>query len=96
MISGALGKAIVRSNDDTLESLPGTRRLLQGNTWALLRSRSRTVSPNSATRTAIDTWCTNAGLTVLPAGAVTWRDVILHVARQVEPAADLDEGDDFS
>lgn len=39
---------------------------------------------------AINTWLAAGGFQQLPAGAVSWWDVIHFVARQVNPAADLD------
>lgn len=86
MIHEAKAKAVIVSPSDTL---PGAIRLLTGTNLADLRAKAATTNPTSAQRTAVANWLSTNGYAPLPAAAVTWLDVIHHVAHQVNPAANL-------
>jgi len=77
------------SSDDTLTG-PTLMRVLTGTTWSDLRIVARGSSVPSPRKTELNTWATNHGLTPVPPGTTDWRDAILHICRQVEPAAELD------
>jgi hypothetical protein len=64
-------------------------RLLTSPTWVGLRDLARTTSPSGAQRNSINTQLSSVGLQTVTAG-MTWVQAILHIARQVNPAADFE------
>lgn len=70
------------------DTAPG-EALVSGTDMASLRSNASSSGPNTPRRNAINALLTSAGYNALPAGTLTWVDVIHHIARQVNPVADL-------
>lgn len=89
MIHEAKSKAVIVSPSDTLTGT-GITKLVTGTSLDDMRTKARTTNPTSTQRTNINNWLSANGYTALPAEAVTWWDCVHHVARQVNPAADLD------
>jgi hypothetical protein len=86
MLHPAKMRALILSPTD---AIVGATRLVQAADVPALRAKAKTTSPTAAQRTTIQTWMTANGYGTLPAG-VTWAQVIHFIARQVNPAADLD------
>lgn len=86
MLHEAKRKALILTPVDTIT---GATRLLQAADTDALRLKARTTNPTAAQRTTINSWLTTNGYSTLPAG-VTWAQAIHHIARQVNPAADLE------
>jgi len=93
MIDTTRGKAVIYSPHDNWANGTTIRQLVTGNSRAQMLSRARTTSPNTVARTTINAWLTAGGYATLPAAADTWLEVVLFVARQVNPVADLDRTD---
>lgn len=89
MIHEAKRRAVIVSPSDTLSGT-GITKLLTGTSLADLRSKARGSNPTNPQRNAVGNWLAANGYAPLPASAVSWWDVTHHVARQVNPAADLD------
>lgn len=89
MVHEGKRKAVVLADDDTLSGT-GVRRLVTAPTVTQLRAQARTTNPTATQRSVVANWLSANGYAALPASAVSWLDVIHHVARQVNPAADLD------
>lgn len=88
MVHEAKAKALILAKDDAIADV-GAVQLVAGATLADLRQTARTTNPSGARRTTINTWLTANGYLPLPAGT-NWLQTIHHIARQVNPAADLD------
>lgn len=92
------GKGLIASSSTTLSGT-GLILLLTGTDINDLKAKGRNagLGPTTPQRNAINSWLTSqtnpdTGLafTAVPAGATTWKAVIEAVARQREPAFDLD------
>jgi hypothetical protein len=88
MISETLGRALIVSPDDAIAA-PNVTRLLTAASWQALRDLARTSSPTGAQRNAVNTQLSAVGMLTVTA-AMTWAQAIGHIARQVNPAADLE------
>lgn len=88
MIHEAKAKALIYSAADVITH-PGVASLISASTSAGLRQLAATTSPNAPRRAQINTWLTNNGYQTITAG-MTWGEAIQFIARQVNPAADLD------
>lgn len=89
MLHEAKRRALVVSPSDTLSGT-GITKLVTGTSLADLRTTAKATNPTAALRTAMNNWLTANGYAPLTAAQVTWWDCIHHIARQVNPVADLD------
>lgn len=89
MIHEVKARAIIVSTDNTLSGT-GITMLLSDTDWAALRIKAATTNPTAGQRTNLSTWLSANGYLPLTAAQVTWLDCIHFIARQVNPAADLD------
>lgn len=89
MIHETKRKAVIVSPSDTLTGT-GITKLVTGTSVDDLRTKARSTNPTATQRTAMNNWLTTNTYTPLPAAAVSWWDCIHHIARQVNPAANLD------
>lgn len=70
---------------------PGLDRIVSGPTWQELRANGARLTPTKPARTRLNDWLTAGGYTpTTEEGQETWYDIINFVARQVDPAASLD------
>lgn len=89
LIDTVKGKALIVAADDAIAD-PGVTKLLTGTSLANLRSKAKATNPTAPQRTAMQTWLVNNGYQPLDAGAGSWWECVHAIARQGNPAADLD------
>jgi hypothetical protein len=88
MLDEVAGRCVFASTDDALSGT-GILLLATGASWDDLRANTRQTSPNTPRRNQINTWLTDAGYQPITSD-MTWFDAVQFIARQVNPAADLD------
>ena len=90
MIHRATNKAVVVARQD-IRGEAGVTTLVFAPTWAALVREARSTDPadvpTGAQRTAVTNWCNANGYTPPTVAQVTWAQLILFVARQVNPGA---------
>ncbi len=88
MIHETKRKALVASPNTVTGA--GTTKLLAAASWPALRTLAKTTNPTANQLNAVKAWLATNGYPVPVAVNPSWWEVIHHVARQVNPSADLD------